>query len=59
MIGNGALPDGLDIGLKAFHPANEGRWKCRVQFPALVQALVLALAHRVTLMILPGETFRR
>jgi hypothetical protein len=51
MFANKALPDGLDIGLKAFHPENEGRWKCRVEFRAL--------AHRVTLMILHGEIFRQ
>ncbi len=36
MICEMALPDGLDIGLKPFIPNSEGRWKCQVEFPAIL-----------------------
>ena len=53
MFRNKALPGVLDI--KAFHPENEGRWKCQE-----LKALEFqALARRVTSMILRGEIFRR
>src|ERR1700730_15829332 len=46
----------LGYWLQAFHSNDEGRWKCRVEFPALE---FKALAHRVMSMILRGEIFRR
>ena len=51
IAGTGSVKTMGRIGLKAIIPKNEGRWKCRVEFPTL--------AHRVTLMILRGAIFRR